>query len=272
MSVAVSKVLSSISKSTKGAFKKAKKQKPRPRGSSLPPGLNNAKCRLSSYKIDKYDDGTPYVSLTGVGLSKEVKGQRVTFSYRFKDTERKSAGQICEDFVNDVSLIGGDFSEAESPDDWPAVLDALVEAKPVIIFNTREWSMETNGKTQSGVKAYIQGGEEADEDEDEENEEEEETEEEEEEESEESEEEEEESDDEEGEEEEEEEAEEEAEEEEAEVVPDKGDEVSFTPKGAKKAMNGTIVKVNKKAKTVDVKAGKKTYTGIKWGDLYAPEE
>lgn len=149
-----SKFLTKVKQKTKGAWKKKADSAPKARGSTLPEGVVMGTAQVSSYRIGEYDDGTPYVSITGIIKEPaEYAGQRVPLRYVIKETDNKTVEQVVEELTSDLQFLGVETA-GTSEDDIPKLLDKLVKDKPHFYFNTKRWNM--NGNT--GVKAYVQEG------------------------------------------------------------------------------------------------------------------
>lgn len=153
MSKINSKWMSKVKKTTKGGWKRAANTKAKARGQKLPAGIVRGVARLVSIKTGETDRGVPTLSFKAEVMSPE-ESSGITFfiNHRFQETAYRSLEENLERFSSDLQLLGAD-TEGTSEDDWGPILEELEETKPFFLFNSFEW--EANGRT--GVSATIQG-------------------------------------------------------------------------------------------------------------------
>lgn len=148
-----SKAIQKMKKIGKGAWSRSRQKEAKARGARLPGGLINAVAKLSSYNIGEYDNGTPFVSITGIVVEpEEHAGVRAVTKHRLEENDRQTIDEAFDKLSSDIQLLGGKTDEM-SEDDIPKELTRLCKASPYYKFNTVAW--EFNGR--SGTACLIQG-------------------------------------------------------------------------------------------------------------------
>jgi hypothetical protein len=263
-----SKLFSQVKKGLSKSFDKAKTKEPVKRGQRVPGGIVRGHARLTSWTMGKTEaKGIPYLSLVGTVLTpEEFEGARLNVTHFMQPNEWNTWDDITSNLVSDLKLLGLEMDELDL-DNLPDDLDGLCKEKPEFLFNTKTGKKKSKDQD-APVYVSIQGlaGDEEEEEEETEEEEEESDDEEADDEGEDSEESE-------GEEEAEEEDEEEADEEPDIVIPEKGDSCKFKT-SPKKTELVEVMRVNKKAETVDIKieSSGKLVKGVAFSKLIWEEE
>lgn len=262
-----SKILNKLKTAAKGAWKRARGVEAKARGGGgLPPNLKNVVAACQTYKMALTQKGDPYFSLTCIIKDpEELVGRRATFMWFINENEYATVEDNLNQLSNDLQLLN-----CEMPEDVGDVTDVLADLceKGVhLLFNTggpkksgkspslfiqglaEDWPDEPqdgageaeakpakgkggNGKPKDEEESEDETTEETDESTEDESSEE---------------------------------STEEDTSEEAPWEPSKDEEYFYTPKGGKKT-KVTVVAVDKKKKTFDLKGGKppKVFKAVKW--------
>ena len=161
-----SKLLNSLKKRSKGAWKRARATDAKAKGSRLPDGLVNAVAKLTGWKMAMNKKNHPYFTLTGVVQEpEEYLGVKATVIHTISETQSKTIEEKLESLSSDLQLLGADMEGVEL-DDLPDVIEAWVEEGPYFKFNT--WNPGDRDSPFVFVQGLAEDWEDADEDEDEE--------------------------------------------------------------------------------------------------------
>lgn len=150
-SVDRAKIMNSLKKKAKGAYKKARDTEARAKGQVLPGGLTRAVAKLSSWDVGPDKNGNPFFKITGIVQEPaEYEGMKAVTMHFISETQNKTIEDKLAALVSDIKLLGGE-TEGTEVDDLPDILENLVQQQPYYYFNT--WKPEED----RGAMVMIQG-------------------------------------------------------------------------------------------------------------------
>lgn len=130
------KLLAKMKKTAKGAWNSARDAAPKVKGQTLPGGIVRGVAQLSSYDFNEDKKGTVYFKLSfTVFEPEEFAGAKANVFHRIKATQNKTVADKLAELSSDLQLCGVDTS-GTTEDDLPDLCQQAVDAAPFVYFNT----------------------------------------------------------------------------------------------------------------------------------------